>query len=282
MTKKKLLLCLCLLSVQTGAATLEQYEHRVACNPDDYRALYNVGVEAFRADDMEKAKAAFDCLKPMCSKEQWGVSHSEKIHYNAGNTEVKMENFADAVESFEAVLQYNPENEIAQKKLAFAKEMLKQREQQNQKSENEGGHDKDGEKEPEKNKENEQGDSDQKPDGQSDDQEYSGEDERNDDLESHDETQQSNQKQDRDNDESHNQPNSNEERDDDTKQEQSNPKSSSEQGQQACQNSSGQPDLTEQEERLLAGLEAFDRDMNKKHAERSLRAVVGGYHEKNW
>lgn len=281
---KYIYLCVCFLATTSVIAyDLEEYEHRVACNPEDYRALYNVGVVAFKQDDLVKAQAAFNYLKSVCKKQNWDSERCEKVNYNAGNTEIKIEQFADAVESFETVLDHNPDNKKAQEKLEFAKKMLKQQEQQQQ--EKQQGNDKRDDQESndpsDEEKKEKDGHKDDR-DRDSDKPDEGNQGKRNNDSDSRDEAQQNDEKKDGQDDQSHKQLENQEDSNDNTQQDKPNQNSGNEQELKEDVGQDKEPELTKEEQQLLAGLEALDRDMNKKQAEHAFRAVMGGRNEKNW
>jgi len=114
------------------SAELLQAEKRLVNNPDDERALYNVGVLAFREGDIQKAADAFSCLKPRCEKGHIDSVRAEQVFYNAGNAEMKLEKYAEAEKSFEAALRYNASNDRAREKRDLARLLQKQQQQQEQ------------------------------------------------------------------------------------------------------------------------------------------------------
>src|SRR3989339_100693 len=117
------------------SAKLMQAERRLVANPDDERALYNVGVLAFREGDIQKASDAFSCLKPRCENGHIECARAEHVFYNAGNAEMKLEKYAEAEKSFEAVLRYNPNNGHAREKRDLARLLQQQKQQQKQQQE---------------------------------------------------------------------------------------------------------------------------------------------------
>lgn len=122
-----LLFATCLL-----ATDLHVLEDRVAQNPSDVTSLYNLGVAAFKAGDLEKARASFSTLKPFCSTKKITPERSAEVFYNAGNTEFKLNDYPAALESFEAVLTYDPDNQKAREKRDYIKKLLEQQKQQQQ------------------------------------------------------------------------------------------------------------------------------------------------------
>jgi len=116
-----------------GSIVCYDYEQHVASHPDDYRALYNAGVTAFKENKLERAQECFDFLKSQdFSKNQ---TQGEQIFYNAGNTEVKLQKYEDALASFKKVLTFNPDHELARKKIEHIKALLEQQKQEEQENE---------------------------------------------------------------------------------------------------------------------------------------------------
>lgn len=124
-------LCFC-VSSGLRATELSTLENRAACHPSDASALYNLGVGAFRAGDLNKAQAAFSTLKLWCAEKKIPKERCIEIFYNAGNTEYKLNNYQDALASFESVLAYDPAHENARQKRDFIKQLLEQKKQEQQ------------------------------------------------------------------------------------------------------------------------------------------------------
>ena len=116
-----------------AADMLQLYEQRCANNPDDYRALYNAGVVAFKENKLARAKECFDGVKDIATRIELGAAQAEQLFYNAGNTEIKLQKYEDAVKSFSRVLEYNAHNEKAREKLAYAQKMLEEHKKEEQK-----------------------------------------------------------------------------------------------------------------------------------------------------
>ncbi|MCL5436275.1 MAG: tetratricopeptide repeat protein [Candidatus Dependentiae bacterium] len=125
--KRILLLLAC--AAPLHAAELRDLEQQVARNPADARALYRLGLAAFRANDFAKAHAAFTTLKGWCDEKRLPSDHCIRIFYNAGNTDYKRGEYREALADFEAVLARDPGHEKAREKRDFIKKLLEQEKQ---------------------------------------------------------------------------------------------------------------------------------------------------------
>jgi tetratricopeptide (TPR) repeat protein len=270
-------------------ASVQRYEQQVASNPSDYRALYNVGVTAFKENDLEKAQMAFDCLKPMCQENAWNDQNAEQLFYNAGNTEVKLQDYAHAVESFEQVLKHNPDNELAQKKLEFAKKML---EEENKQQEKQDQQDQDNKDNKEKDKSKDQSQDDQKDESDSGDNGDDGDDDKDGDDK---DKQQKNQDHNKGDDQQDQQSNEKDNENDGDQESKSDQEKSDSQGDDSKQDEQEQqqdgdasdqdnnePDLTKEEQRLIDALQGHDEKMNKEMGQRMLHSAKGAYDKNNW
>lgn len=283
------------------AATSDDYRQEFARNPDDYQALYNAGVAAFKENNLERAQECFDLVKAADAQKPWNAQQGEQIFYNAGNTEMKLKKYEPAVSSFEKVLTYNPHNELARKKLELAKKLLEQQEQQQDKhndKQNDDKKDQDNQdqdkkdndtkqdKSQDQNKDTTDNDSQQK-DNQKDQQKQE---EKSQDKDSSDNTQQ----------QDHNKNNDKKSGNDKDKQSQNQEKNNKEQQQQSGQDKEEQaqpqqdkadgekqkkpePELTQQEKKILAYVQTMDEKMHDALNEKTLKkaqGVVRDYH--NW
>ena len=169
----KIIFFIIMLSVCGTTIVCQDYEQQVASDPDDYAALYNAGVTAFKQNQLEKAQRCFDVLKmrDFSKNEREG----EQVFYNAGNSEVKLKRYEEALASFEKVLAFNPHNDVARKKIEHIKALLQKQKQEEQsqkdtqdtKDKQQEKQQKQNEKDPEKQDQKEkQGDADRESDAQ--------------------------------------------------------------------------------------------------------------------
>lgn len=246
-----------------------EYEQQFARNPQNYAALYNAGVAAFKENKLERAKECFDALKPL-TDQQLDARRAEQLFYNAGNTEIKLKNYEDAVQSFEKVLSYNPNNEKAREKLAYAKRMLEEQEKKEQ--EQQQNEDDDQQKDQQdqsqnKNKDNEQ---------QKNEQPQQGDDQEQQQQNNKDQQQQSKEQQ-------RKEQQRKEQEQQKQEQEQKNAAQQEQERQEQKQQQKPEPDLTKEEQQLLAAVENLDKQMQGAFEARKLKKAQGathGYH--NW
>lgn len=121
------------LSCFAAEPDLQVLQDRVARNPSDPLALYNLGTAAFKAGDFKKAGACFSTLKPFCADKKISSNQSVQVYYNAGNTEFQLKDYQAALDSFEAVLTYDPAHQKAREKRDYIKQLLEQKKQDKQK-----------------------------------------------------------------------------------------------------------------------------------------------------
>ncbi|MCW1930234.1 MAG: tetratricopeptide repeat protein [Candidatus Kerfeldbacteria bacterium] len=241
------------------------YEQQCARNPHDYAALYNAGVAAFKENKLERAQECFDALKKIGAA-ALDERQGEELFYNAGNTEIKLQKYAEAIESFKKVLTYNPHNEKAQQKLAHAQQMLQQKKQQEQEQQQSD----------EKNDQQERDNNEQRNDRQ---QERESESEQQKRDEQHEHEEQKNNEQKADN----RKPTEREQKQDQHKEQESKGAEKSGGTQNQEERRAPEPELTKDEQQLLAAVEDLDKRMQGALDARKLKKAEGstrGYH--NW
>lgn len=118
------------LAVPLWGKTCAELEDLVVQHPDDYKALYNLGVSAFHEGDVKKAYDAFSCLTEPQRVSQLRKNEAIRLFYNAGNAAAKLEKWDKALHFFEEVLFRDPEHENARKKRDYIKKMLEQKKEQ--------------------------------------------------------------------------------------------------------------------------------------------------------
>ena len=150
------------VSSSLSAVDLSTLEDRVAQHPSDARALYNLGVGAFKAGDLKKAEASFSTLKSWCAEKKITKKQCVDIFYNAGNTEYKLNDYQGALASFESVLTYDPVHENAREKRDFIKQLLEQKKQEQQDKQDKKEDNKEQEKQDKKEQQDQQKQQDQK------------------------------------------------------------------------------------------------------------------------
>lgn len=267
-----MMLCFCIpLSAQRAF-----YENVVVENPYDLKALYNVGVLAFKENDYNAAQAAFNVLKDHCKEDICEKGFIEKIYYNAGNAEVKLELYADALESFEQVLMCNSNNQHAQEKIDYLKKLLEQQQNENesdsssQGSRKESNNADDSENQDDQPEEGMQGKDDQEESQEQEDDQGNQSSKESDAGDNHQQKTESEKKQSDDG-------QGEEDQESDTSQEQSFGEKSDEESR------ADGPALTQQEAQLMAELQKYDEKMNEQLTARMMKGVGGDpYAQNNW
>lgn len=112
-----------------GAALLDK--------PFDPSRLYDAGVIAYKKGDFKQARDYFSA-----SSDQAGSNEKllEKVHFNAGNAEFKLNELEKAVEQYDLTLAINPDNEQAlanRKMVAVMLEKKREEEKKDQKKKGE-------------------------------------------------------------------------------------------------------------------------------------------------
>jgi tetratricopeptide (TPR) repeat protein len=95
--------------------------------PDQPEVLYDMGVSAFKSNEMDKALSYFTMAAntPTCSSKL-----KEQTYFNAGNAQAKLKQLPQALESYNKVLALNPDNKQAQHNKEIIKKMLEQEKKQ--------------------------------------------------------------------------------------------------------------------------------------------------------
>lgn len=282
------------------AFTSTEYEQQFVVSPTDHRALYNAGVRAFQENNVSRAQELFNYIKPICEEQKWDATKGEQLFYNAGNTEMKLKKYDDAIESFEKVLKYNSENEKAREKLELAKKLREQEKKEQQKQEQkEKNKDKDKKEQEEEQEKEEQGQQEEENKNKKSEEDKNQEQDKNDREDQDDQhneednKEQQKQKQDKqggnkqDNEEQQKSGDRQENADKEDKQEQG--KSGTEQEKKSGEKNkdnqnrqeNGKPDekdgpqLTPQEKQLLAQLEQYEQNMQKQVEAQRLQQAKG-------
>ena len=107
----------------------EKFKTLVTAHPDQPDLLYDAGVVAFKNEDFEQAKALFESV---VQYEKVPRKLKEQAYFNKANTQVKQEQFKEALASYEQALMLNPENEEAKHNADVVKKMLAQKKQQDE------------------------------------------------------------------------------------------------------------------------------------------------------
>jgi tetratricopeptide (TPR) repeat protein len=276
------------------AYTSDEYRQQFARNPDDYRALYNAGVAAFKENNLARAQECFDLVKAVDAHKPWDALQGEQIFYNAGNTEMKLKKYEPAISSFEKVLTYNPAHELARKKLELAKNLLEQQKQEQKQDDHKQDKDNDKNKDDKKDDKKDQNKNDKEQQQKDNKQDKQDQEENSKDQEKSGNNEKQDQKKDKDN-KSGNEKDEQQSQDHKEKnKEQQKPEQGSEQDKdeqaQAQQEKAGEeknkkpePTLTPQEQRILAYAQSMDEKMHDALNEKTLKkaqGVVRDHH--NW
>lgn len=117
------------MSCLAAEPDLQVLQDRLARDPSNPLALYNLGTAAFKAGDFKKAEACFSTLKPFCADKKISAEQSVQVYYNAGNTEFQLKDYQAALASFERVLTYDSNHQKAREKRDYIKQLLEQQKQ---------------------------------------------------------------------------------------------------------------------------------------------------------
>jgi tetratricopeptide (TPR) repeat protein len=128
----KIFWLLCIV-FSSAAASLEKLEQNIINNPRDYASCYNAGVHVFKQKDYARAAEFFSVA--LQNSESAMSAQREHILYNRGNAYAKLKKYQQALEDFESVVRENPENKIAQQKIADMRRLLEEEKSQKPESE---------------------------------------------------------------------------------------------------------------------------------------------------
>ncbi|MFI5333210.1 MAG: tetratricopeptide repeat protein [Candidatus Babeliales bacterium] len=103
-------------------------------HPHDPSVVYDAGVAAYKTGDYEQARAYFDHV---ISLPQASDQLKERAYFNAGNTQVALKQFEQAIKKYEQALSIDPHDEHARHNLEIVKKMLEQQKQEQDKQEKE-------------------------------------------------------------------------------------------------------------------------------------------------
>lgn len=96
-------------------------------NPDDSSLVYDAGVSAYKSGEMAQARGYF---KQVADSKQVDPALKEQSLFNLGNTYMRDEEYAQAIEAYKSALEINPQDERALHNKKIAEEKLRQKEQQ--------------------------------------------------------------------------------------------------------------------------------------------------------
>lgn len=112
------------------AEAAKAYEKAAEVNSASFEAAFNLGNAMYRQDSLENAQEQFQLAANLAKdKEQ-----EAEAYHNLGNTYLKKQDFQKSIEAYKNALRRNPSEEETRYNLAYAKEMLKN--QQNQQNQN--------------------------------------------------------------------------------------------------------------------------------------------------
>lgn len=112
------------------ANAAEEYKKAAEVNSGSFEAAFNLGNAMYRQDSLEAAQEQFQLAANLAKdKEQ-----EAEAYHNLGNTFLKKQDFQKSIDAYKNALRRNPADEDTRYNLAYAKEMLKN--QQNQQNQN--------------------------------------------------------------------------------------------------------------------------------------------------
>ncbi len=133
------------------------YQEAVEKNPQDLKALYNVGKAAFKAEDYASAAQAFEKVGTTALTAQ----EKEQAFFNQGDSFAKLSQYEKAVNAYKEALKINPSNEHIKQRLALMEKLLqeqkKKEEEEKKKKEEQDKKEKEQKQEKEKQEKNKQG-----------------------------------------------------------------------------------------------------------------------------
>lgn len=228
------------------------YEELIEQDPYNAEHNYNMGTVLYKQNKFEDAKSYFDR-----SVHATDVDHElkEQACFNQGNSHMQLQQYQDAIDAYEKVLEFNSDNERARKNLEIAKRLLEEQKQKQQEQEQKNNQD-------------------QKDDQQQDQQQKDSQDQKSDDQRSNDQKndEQSNQQKEQDKKDSESQQNDKNKQDESGDQQQSkNNKQKSDQNQdkqdQSDQKKEEQRDDTQQQQQQ-SNIDQDKADQLKKQEEK--------------
>lgn len=132
------------LAYQKGdyAQSRDFMQKTLICNPGDPVCLYDSGVVAYRNNDLDQAQAYFSTVTQHPAVD---TTLLEKAHFNRAKVYEKRDEYEQAIEQYNRVLQINPDNYKAQQEKARLEKLLekKKKEQEKEKQQKQGSSQKD-------------------------------------------------------------------------------------------------------------------------------------------
>lgn len=126
------------LAYQKGdyAQSRDFMQKTLVCNPGDPVCLYDSGVVAYKNNDLDQAQAYFSTVTQQSNVD---APLLEKAHFNKAKVYEKRDEYEQAIEQYNRVLQINPDNYKAQEEKARLEKLLekKKKEQEQQKPQKE-------------------------------------------------------------------------------------------------------------------------------------------------
>ena len=95
------------------------YQEAVVGQPDDMKALYNVGMTANKLKHYQVAEQAF---KKVAAMEKF----AEQAYFGKGDAQVMQQKYEQALESYQEVLKRNEANEHAKKRIELVKKLMEE------------------------------------------------------------------------------------------------------------------------------------------------------------
>lgn len=246
----------CSLTITATASDSTVYEQQVVEDPYNYRAVYNAGVAAFKENKLERAQSCFNLLKTYDYTQADLREHAVPIFYNAGNTEYQLQNYEDALKSFEKVLEYNPDHELARKKYEHIKKLLEQQKQQQEQEKKQDKNQEQHENQDDKKQQDQDTSQQQEPQKQHDNQ--------NDSDNNNQKTEKNRQEQ--------------QKKHQENKEENSKPEKSEE---KAAPDISKEEQLTQEEQQILAAVQDLDENMHKALEKQKIQQAQGVHNARN-
>lgn len=143
-----------------GAA--EAYTKAVEVAPKDLRAQYNLGNAQYKQEQYTDAVKQYSTAAALATDPK----QQARANHNLGNAHLKAQKPKEAIDAYKKALRQNPDDEDTRYNLAYAQQMLKQQEQQQNKDEKKDDEEKKDEEKKEQEKKDEGKKEDQEKDGQ--------------------------------------------------------------------------------------------------------------------
>jgi Ca-activated chloride channel family protein len=98
-----------------------------------YAAKFNLGDALYKQNQFEQAEASF---KNLSSDEQQTGTNRAKLMHNLGNAQLQQKKYKESIDSYKQSLRLNPADDETRTNLAYAQQMLKNEEEQQQQNQN--------------------------------------------------------------------------------------------------------------------------------------------------